>query len=272
MDRTSSASATSALTDLSPAEVRARIRTGAYSGPTAGLARGYVQANFVALPLDWAGEFATFCERNRQACPVLATTQPGSTAVPELALDADLRTDIPSYLFYRAGKLDAEVPDIKALWRQDMVCFLLGCSFTFDHYLLAAGLPVRHIEQCLNVAMYRTSILTVATARLSGPLVVSMRPMPAQQVERARQISARFPDMHGAPVHTGDPTAIGIADLARPDYGDAVMAQEGDVPMFWACGVTPQAIAIASRVPFMITHAPGNMFLTDRQIAPAFFR
>jgi uncharacterized protein YcsI (UPF0317 family) len=256
------------LAALPPVALRERIRTGDYRGQTAGLASGYVQANLVVLPEEWAAEFADFAAANRQACPVLASTRPGDPAVPELAGGADLRTDLPAYRLYRDGRLASEVPDIRTLWRDDLVCFLIGCSFTFDHYLLSAGVTVRHVERGCNVSMYRTSIPTAPTARLSGPLVVSMRPIPAAQVDLATRTSARYPEVHGGPVHVGDPSAIGIADLATPDYGDAVAAEEGDVPMFWACGVTPQAVAIASRVPFMITHAPGCMFVTDRRLTP----
>jgi uncharacterized protein YcsI (UPF0317 family) len=256
------------LADLSPAALRAHVRAGGYGGPTAGLAHGYVQANLVALPADWAEEFAVFCSRNRRACPILATTQPGSPLVPELADGADLRSDLPAYRVYRDGQLAADMSDISGLWRDDLVCFLIGCSFTFDHCLLAAGVTVRHVEQGRNVSMYRTGIATTATARLSGPLVVSMRPVPAEQVGLATSTSARYPEVHGGPVHVGDPAAIGIADLAHPDYGDIVEPEPGDIPMFWACGVTPQAVAITSRVPFMITHAPGCMLVTDRQLSP----
>jgi uncharacterized protein YcsI (UPF0317 family) len=256
------------LGGLPPSALRDRIRAGDFRGQTAGLASGYVQANLVILPEDWAAEFAEFAAANRQACPVLATTHPGDPSVPELADGADLRTDLPAYRLYRDGRLAAEMPDILGLWRDDLVCFLIGCSFTFDHYLLSAGVTVRHVERACNVSMYRTSIPTTPTARLSGPLVVSMRPIPAAQVDLATRTSARYPEVHGGPVHVGDPSAIGIANLATPDYGDAVAAEEGDVPMFWACGVTPQAVAIASCVPFMITHAPGSMFVTDHRLTP----
>jgi uncharacterized protein YcsI (UPF0317 family) len=255
-----------AFADLAPDALRAAIRTGRLRGQTAGLARGYVQANFVAMPRDWADEFADFCAKNQQACPVLAQTQPGDVTVPDLAFDTDLRGDIPAYRVYRDGMFDAESTDIAALWRDDLVCFLIGCSFTFDHYLLSAGITVRHVEQGRNVSMYRTNRQTTPTARLHGPLVVSMRPVPADQVTAAAETSARYPEVHGGPVHIGNPEALGIHDLARPDYGDAVDAEPGDVPMFWACGVTPQAVAIASRVPFMMTHAPGCMFVTDRKL------
>jgi uncharacterized protein YcsI (UPF0317 family) len=252
--------------NLAPADLRAAIRAGRLRGQTAGLARDFVQANFVAMPRDWAEEFAEFCSLNQQACPLVAQTAPGDSTVPDLARDADLRYDIPAYRVYRDGRLDAELADIASLWRDDLVCFLIGCSFTFDHYLLQAGVTVRHVEQGRNVSMYRTNRATSPTSRLSGPLVVSMRPVPARQVTLATETSARYPEVHGGPVYVGDPSELGIDDLARPDYGDAVDIYPGDVPMFWACGVTPQAVAIASRVPFMITHAPGCMFVTDRQL------
>jgi uncharacterized protein YcsI (UPF0317 family) len=256
-----------ALARMPPAELRRAIRAGDYGGQTAGLADQYVQANFVALPADWAAEFAAFCALNQRACPVLATSLPGNPHVPDIAGDADLRSDIPAYRVYRDGRLAEEVPDIVSLWQDDLVCFLIGCSFTFDHYLVGAGVTVRHVRENRNVSMYRTNIATAPTARLSGPLVVSMRPIPTEQVALATTTSARYPEVHGGPVHVGDPAAIGIVDLNHPDYGDAVAVQPGDVPMFWACGVTPQAVAIASRVPFMITHAPGCMFVTDRKLA-----
>jgi uncharacterized protein YcsI (UPF0317 family) len=251
---------------MSPGELRREIRAGRHEGQTAGLADQYVQANFVALPADWAAEFATFCSQNQRACPVLATSAPGDYSVPTIARDVDLRFDIPAYRVYRDGRLDARVTDIAPLWRDDMVCFLIGCSFTFDHYLVSAGVTVRHVLQNRNVSMYRTNISTVPTSRLSGPLVVSMRPIPAAQVDLATSTSARYPKVHGGPVHVGDPAAIGIADLACPDYGDAADFEPGDVPMFWACGVTPQAVAVASGVPFMITHAPGCMLITDMKL------
>jgi uncharacterized protein YcsI (UPF0317 family) len=194
---------------------------------------------------------------------VLEVTDPGSPEPAELAPGADLRTDLPRYRVWIDGELAEEPADVRGHWRDDHVAFLIGCSFTFERALLADGLPVRHIEQGVNVPMYRTSRPCRAAGRFSGPLVVSMRPMTPEQAIRATQVTSRFPGVHGAPVHVGDPEALGIADLARPDYGDPVEVRPGEIPVFWACGVTPQAVAAASRPSLMLTHAPGHMFVTD---------
>jgi uncharacterized protein YcsI (UPF0317 family) len=247
----------------SPAEVRAAIRDGAWRGPTAGLAPGFTQANLVVLPEADAFAFLRFCLRNPKPCPVLEVTDPGSPEPAELAPGADLRTDLPRYRVWRRGELAEEPEDVRAHWREDLVGFLIGCSFTFERALLAEGLPVRHVEQGVNVPMYRTNVPCHPAGSFSGPLVVSMRPMTPAQAIRATQVTSRFPGVHGAPVHVGDPERIGIADLAAPDYGDPVDVRDGEVPVFWACGVTPQAVAAASRPELMITHAPGHMFLTD---------
>jgi uncharacterized protein YcsI (UPF0317 family) len=244
-------------------EARAAIRSGEWTGPTAGLAPGRVQANLVVLPEEDSHDFLRFCVRNPRPCPVLAVCDPGSPAPGEIAADADVRTDVPRYRVHRDGELVDEVEDLDALWRDDLVAFLLGCSFTFERALLAAGLPVRHIEEGVNVSMYRTSLQCRPAGRFSGPLVVSMRPLAPGDVPRAVQVTSRFPTAHGAPVHVGDPAAIGVEDLDAPDYGDPVTVRDGEVPVFWACGVTPQAVAAASRPALMITHAPGHMFVTD---------
>lgn len=255
-------------TTLTEAEkLRAAIRAREWTGPTAGQAPGFAQANLVVLPADAAQEFAAFCAANPRPCPVLEVTAPGDPVPHTLAPGADLRTDLPAYRVYRDGELVEERPDIRALWRADLVAFLIGCSFTFEQALLDAGVPVRHIELRRNVPMYRTTQPCVPAGRFAGPLVVSMRPIPDALVERAVAVTARYPRMHGAPVQVGDPAALGIRDLSAPDYGDPVPVAPGEVPVFWACGVTPQAVARASRVPFMITHAPGHMFLTDRSDA-----
>lgn len=255
------------LQTLSPAALRARIRRGEWTGPTAGLAPGYTQANLVVLPQDVAEEFAEFCRRNPKPCPVLAQLPPGDPRVPDwLARDADIRTDIPRYRVYRNGRLVDEPTDLLALWQPDFVAFLLGCSFSFDGALQAAGLTVRHVEQGRNVPMFRTHIPTVPAGRFHGPLVVTYRPVPPQELDAVLVISARYPLAHGAPVHVGDPAAIGIHDLSQPDWGDPVEAAPDDVPVFWACGVTPQAVALACGVALMITHAPGHMFVADLPI------
>jgi uncharacterized protein YcsI (UPF0317 family) len=244
--------------------LRAEIRNGRFSGPTAGLARGVAQANLVVLPMEEAAEFHRFCLANPKPCPLLEVTGPGDPVPHLLASAADLRTDLPRYRVYRDGELTEERTDINDLWRDDLVAFLTGCSFTFERALVEAGVPVRHLELGCNVPMYRTVRQCVPVGRFHGPLVVSMRPIPASLVATAITVTEAYPHMHGAPVHVGDPAALGIMDLSAPDYGDAVPVEEGEVPVFWACGVTPQAVALASRVPFMITHSPGHMFITDR--------
>lgn len=230
---------------------------------TAGLAPGFAQANLAVLPRADAYDFLLFCQRNPKPCPLLEVTEPGSPVPEGVAPEADLRTDLPRYRIFRDGELVAEPADIAEYWREDLVAFLLGCSFTFEHALLRAGIPLRHIAEGKNVAMYRTGVACRTAGRFQGPLVVSMRPIAASQVARAAQISGRYPAVHGAPVHVGDPATLGIADLDRPDYGDPAEIRPGEVPVFWACGVTPQAVAVASRPPLLITHAPGSMFVTD---------
>lgn len=254
---------TVALQGLSPAELRLRIRAGEWRGPTAGLAPGYAQANLVIVPQALAYDFLVFCHRNPKPCPLIEVCDPGDPEPRHAAPGADLRTDVPRYRIYRDGRLVAEETDIRPYWRDDLVAFLLGCSFTFEAAMERAGLPVRHVEDGRNVPMYVTSIPCRPAGRLHGPLVVSMRPLPAALVPRAVLVTARYPRAHGAPVHIGDPRAIGIADIARPDFGDPPRIQEGEVPVFWACGVTPQAVAMAARVELMITHAPGHMVVTD---------
>jgi uncharacterized protein YcsI (UPF0317 family) len=246
-----------------PTAVRAAIRAGDWTAPTAGLASGRVQANLVVLPERVAYDFLRFCVANPRPCPVLEVTEAGSPEPGQAAPGADLRTDVPRYRVFRDGELSDEVDDIRALWRDDLVAFLIGCSFTFERALLAAGLPVRHVEEGVNVPMYRTSIECRPAGAFSGPMVVSMRPLAPAQALRAVQITSRYPSVHGAPVHLGDPEAIGIATLDSPDYGDPVTIHRGEVPVFWACGVTPQAAAAAARPELMITHAPGHMFVTD---------
>jgi uncharacterized protein YcsI (UPF0317 family) len=244
-----------------PTVARARYRAGV-AVPTSGEAPGYTQANLVVLPRDWAYEMLLFGQRNPQPVPLLDVSDAGS-ARTTLAAGADLRTDLPRYRVWRDGELTDEPTDVTDLWTDDLVAFLIGCSFSFETALLDAGVPVRNIEQGRNVSMYRTNRPCRPAGRLSGPLVVSMRPVPAELVATAVQVTARMPQVHGAPVHVGTPSSLGIADLGCPDFGDPVEAAEGDVPVFWACGVTPQAALMASRPPFAITHAPGHMFVTD---------
>ena len=244
---------------------RRAIRSGAWRGPTAGLAPGYVQANLVILSQDNAFEFLRFCVRNPKPCPVLDVTDPGSPHPGSYwARDADLRTDVPRYRVYKYGKVVDEPADITHLWQRVMVAFMLGCSYTFERAMVSAGLPVRHLECGCTVPVFRTNVDCEPAGVFRGPLVVTMRPIPSHLVARAVQITSRYPGAHGAPVHIGDPAGLGIQDIAQPDWGDPVPVHPNEVPVFWACGVTPQAVAQAIRFPLMITHAPGHMFIMDR--------
>lgn len=242
---------------------RQRIRKNEATGPTAGMAAGVVQANLMILPKALADEFLLFCQRNPKPCPVLAVTEPGQFDVPSMGQNIDLRTDVPKYRVWRHGKLVDEPTSLIDVWRDDLVSFLIGCSFSFEEALVAEGIDVRHISEGVNVPMYRTHIQTQATRRLSGPMVVSMRPLSAQDAIRAVQITSRFPAVHGAPVHLGDPALIGINNIHQPDYGDPVTIKNNEIPVFWACGVTPQSVIDAVRPAFSITHAPGHMLITD---------
>ncbi len=245
------------------AQLREACRTGRWHQPTAGQAPGFVQTNLVVVPRDVAFEFLLFCQRNPKPCPLIEVCEPGDPVPRRTAPGADLRTDLPRYRIYRCGELEREVTEITEYWTDDLVAFLIGCSFTFDHLLAARGIAVRHLECGCNVPMFRTSVPCEPAGRFSGPLVVSMRPLSPGDLIRAVQVTAAYPQLHGAPVHVGDPTAIGITDLSRPDWGDPVPVRTGEIPVFWACGVTPQAVALASKLPLMITHAPGHMFVTD---------
>lgn len=247
----------------SAAAARAAIRRGQVQGHTSGLAGRHVQGNLVILPAAWAGEFLDYCRANPKPCPLLAVTEPGEVAMPTLGEGIDIRTDVPRYRVWRHGELVDEPTDIRALWRDDLVSFVIGCSFSFEQALADEGVPLRHVAQGRNVAMYRTAIATVPAGRFAGPMVVSMRPLRAEDAQRAAEITARYPRVHGAPVHIGDPAVIGIADIQRPEYGDAVEIRADEVPVFWACGVTPQAALAAARPEFCITHAPGAMLITD---------
>ena len=248
--------ARSGAVHLSGAEARALIRAGHWRRPTAGMAAGWVQANLVVLPCAFADDFLRFCRLNPKPCPILDITEAGSPEPRHVAPGADLRVDLPRYRIYRYGALTDEVESLTGRWRRDFVAFLLGYSFTFEAALLHAGIPLRHVERGCNVAMYRTNRACQAAGLFQGPLVVSMRPIPHDLVGRAVRITEQFPHAHGGPVHIGDPGALGIADLSRPDYGEAAPVQQGEVPVFWACGVTPQAAAEAAGIELMITHAP----------------
>ncbi|MEO5844016.1 MAG: putative hydro-lyase [Caldimonas sp.] len=245
------------------AALRERIRSGAVTGHTSGLADDLVQANLVILPQHDAADFLLFCQRNPKPCPLLAVGDPGDPTVPALGAGIDLRTDLPRYRVWRHGEAVASPSDVRDLWRDDFVAFLIGCSFSFEQALLADGIGLRHVEQGKNVAMYRTDIATRPAGRFAGPLVVSMRPLKAADAIRAVQITSRYPSVHGAPVHLGDPRRIGIASLDRPDWGDAVEVRDDELPVFWACGVTPQAAVAQARPEICITHAPGAMLVTD---------
>lgn len=246
------------------ADARNRIRRGDYAGPTSGLAPGFAQANLVVLPESYALDFARFCVRNPKPCPLLEITDTGSPHPTMLAPDADLRTDVPRYRVFRNGELIDEPTDVARYWRRDLVGFLLGCSFTFEWALAAAEVPLAHQRQRVNVPMYVTTRPCVSAGPFKGPLVVSMRPFRPADVDRAVEVSARFPAMHGGPVHIGDPAVLGIRDLSSPDFGDPVRMGTDEVPVFWACGVTPQAVALVARPSLAIFHGPGHMFITDR--------
>lgn len=246
----------------SPAELRSRVRSGEHTGNTSGLAPGFVQCNIVILPAEYAQDFLLFCQANPKPCPLVAVGQPGQTTLPTLG-DIDIRADVPGYHVFRDGDLPEEVADIAALWRDDLVTFALGCSFSFEEALIADGLDVRNVSEDCNVPMYRSSIDCTPAGIFSSKMVVSMRPFIPPHAIRAIQICTRFPAVHGAPVHLGNPGHIGIANLAKPDYGDAVTIETGEVPLFWACGVTPQLALANARLPLAITHSPGCMLVTD---------
>jgi uncharacterized protein YcsI (UPF0317 family) len=243
--------------------VRGAIRRGEWTKHTSGLADELVQGNVVILPQALADDFLLFCQRNPKPCPLLAVGRPGDPSLPGLGKGIDIRSDMPRYRVWREGELVGEPTDIADVWREDLVTFVIGCSFSFEQALMDAGMRLRHVDEGRNVAMYRTHLATAPAGPFAGPMVVSMRPFKAADAARAVEITSRFPDVHGAPVHVGDPAAIGIHDLSRPDYGDAVAVLPDEVPVFWACGVTPQAAIAQARLPFCITHAPGAMLITD---------
>lgn len=249
---------------IQAAEFRKIVRNEEYKAHTAGVVPGAVQANLCILPQDWADEFLRFCQLNPKACPVLAVSEAGDPMVPELGVDIDIRTDLPMYRIFRDGVCVEEVPNIRDHWRSDLVTFAIGCSFSFEEALITSGIPLRHIEQGSDIAMFRSTIETVSTSRFRGNVVVNLRPMKPADAIRAIQITSRFPGVHGAPLHIGDPAQIGIHDLGKPDFGDVVDVKEGEIPVFWACGVTPQSIVEASRPPFCITHKASHMLVTDK--------
>lgn len=243
--------------------VREQIRSGAFARPTGGQASGYVQANLVVVPREYAYDFLLFCQRNPKPCPLLEVIDAGEVAPQRLAPGADIRRDVPRYRVWQHGELVDEPTDVSGVWRDDFVSFLLGCSFSFEKPLLDAGLEVRYLTCGGNVSMYRTSIPCREAGVFSGPMVVSMRPFTPADALRATLVTGAFPAVHGAPIHQGNPAEIGIRDLAQPDYGDPQPIREGEIPLFWACGVTPQAVLLNAKLPVAITHAPGHMFISD---------
>ncbi|EAR61536.1 putative hydro-lyase [Neptuniibacter caesariensis] len=250
--------------ELSPFEIRQQIRAGNFTGNTSGLAQGFVQGNLAIMPKEWANDFLLFCQQNPKPCPIVGmSTAPGDFLLNDLGEDIDIRRDVPRYRIYRDGVLTEEVQDVSEVWRDDLVTFVLGCSFSFEEALIADGLEVRNITEGVNVPMYRTNIACKPAGRFHGNTVVSMRPMKAADAIRAVQICTRFPSVHGAPLHLGDPAEIGISDINKPDFGDAVTIKEGELPVFWACGVTPQAAIEQAKPEFCITHSPGHMLITD---------
>jgi uncharacterized protein YcsI (UPF0317 family) len=230
---------------------------------TAGIANGFVQGNLAILPEKLASSFHRFCQLNPKPCPIIGMSEVGDPRIPALGIDLDIRTDVPRYRVWRDGEVVDEPSDIMAHWRDDLVAFVLGCSFSFEEALMEEGLPIRHIERRVRVPMYRTNIACQPSGPFAGPMVVSMRPFRPKDAIRAVQITSRFPAVHGAPVHLGLPHLIGIADITKPDYGDPVPVEADEIPVFWACGVTPQAVIASAKLPFAITHAPGLMLITD---------
>lgn len=249
--------------DWKPADVRRLIREEKITGQTSGMCDGYAQANLVVLPRELAYDFLLFAQRNPRSCPLLEVSDAGSRQLHDIADHADIAKDIPKYRIYENGKMTGEYTDVSGFWRDDFVSFLIGCSFSFEGELLSADVPVRQIEEHCNVPMYNTNIPCSSAGVFHGNMVVSMRPIPHELIPKAVLVTGAMPKVHGAPVQIGDPEAIGIKDLAHPDYGDMVTVRPGEVPVFWPCGVTPQAVVMASKPSFCITHSPGHMFLTD---------
>ena len=251
--------------DLSPNQIRMEIRQDQWVRPTAGLAPGYVQTNIAILPKELSFDFLLFCQRNPRSCPLIEVLDPGSTEAVISAPNSDITRDIPLYRIYKNGILDKEVKNITSEWKKDFVTFLIGCSFTFESALINNGVSLPHYEQGKNVSMFITNIPTIKSGVFSGPMVVSMRSIQKNKVIRAIQTTSRFPSVHGAPIHIGNPEEIGVHDINNPDFGDVTPVKENEIPVFWACGVTPQSIAMNSNPSIMITHSPGHMFITDRK-------
>ena len=246
-----------------PASVRQAIRAGGFSGQTAGMAPGFTQGNLAILPADLAMDFLRYCQRNPKPCPLVGVSETGDPALPTLGHDIDIRTDIPSYNIYRNGELTDTVTDIQDLWRDDFVTFIIGCSFSFEQALVNDGVRLRHLDENLTVSMYITSLDTTPAGLFGGGTVVSMRPLTARNAIKAVEITSRFPHTHGSPVHLGDPAQIGISDISKPDWGDAQRINDDEIPVFWACGVTPQNAIRMAKPEICITHTPGSMLVTD---------
>lgn len=266
MNQITPATAAQGSGDIAAAQaIRLACRDGSLTGTTSGLAPGFVQGNLAVLPADLAADFLRFCQANPRPCPIIGVSDVGSPKVPVLGRDLDIRTDLPGYRVWKDGELVAETGDVSEWWRDDLVSFVIGCSLSFEEALLDEGIPLRHVERSIRVPMFRTSIPCAPAGRFSGPMVVSMRPLKPAQAIRAIQITSRFPAVHGAPVHIGHPEQIGIRDLSKPDYGDPVEVLPDEIPVFWACGVTPQSVIAEVKPSFAITHAPGCMLVTDRR-------
>ncbi|WP_417811503.1 putative hydro-lyase [Thalassospira alkalitolerans] len=254
---------TGSASTISPLALRQEIRSGKHRGTTTGYASGYLQGNLAILPASYADEFLKFCARNPKSCPLIGMSEPGSPFIPELGADLDIRTDVSGYRVFRGTEDFESATDLNAVWRDDLVTFVLGCSFSFEAAITRSGVPLRHMDANRNVPMYVTNIETTPAGRFHGPLVVSMRSFKPSDAIRAILYSDRYRLAHGAPVHIGDPAGIGISDLMKPDFGDEPVVGEGDIPVFWACGVTPQ-MAIRNVLPDLaITHEPGLMLVTD---------
>jgi len=248
--------------NMHPEDFRKEVRRGKWLGPTAGIASGYAQANLVILPKREALDFMIFAQRNPKACPVIDVLEAGVTEAPS-ARGSDIRRDIPRYRIYQKGKGFQEVSSLENFWREDFVSFLLGCSFTFESELIKQGIPMKHIDLGKNVSMYQTTIPCRSAGNLSGNMVVSMRPIKSSQIAKAVEISGKYPEVHGSPIHIGNPKSIGINTIETPDYGEEVPIEGDEIPVFWPCGVTPQSVLKNSGVELFITHAPGHMFVTD---------
>ena len=246
-----------------PRAVRTTIREGKITGETSGLGSNYVQGNLAILPADLAMDFLRFCQRNPKPCPLVGVSETGDPMLPTLGHDIDIRTDIPSYNVYRNGELTETIPNINSLWRDDFVTFIIGCSFSFEQALVNEGVPLQHWDRSLTVSMYVTNVMTTPAGPFGGGTVVSMRPMTARNAIRSVEITSRFPHTHGSPIHLGDPAQIGINDISKPDWGDAQQIRDNQIPVFWACGVTPQNAIRMAKPEMCITHTPGSMLITD---------